>query len=169
MTQSDPLKTLAAANFFLAKGAEEGVPIDPLKLQKLVYFAHGWHLAVTGEPLIDEPVQAWQYGPVIPSLYQRFKRFGSSPIAQLGYATGLNGDPYPPMPTDARTINVLDKVWQEYGRYTAVQLSNLSHEPGSPWARVWAQGRSEATPIDNGSIHRFFYETSLSHRAKTTA
>jgi uncharacterized phage-associated protein len=161
---ADQLKTLAAANFFLSKGAAEGVPIDPLKLQKLVYFAHGWHLAVTGEPLIDDPVEAWPYGPVIPILYREFKRFGSAPITQLAYATGPSGEFYPPLPTDALTISVLEKVWEQYGRYSAVQLSNLSHEPGSPWEV--AKGKGQGGKLRNEDIHRFFFETSLSHRAK---
>jgi len=44
-----------------------------MKLQKLVYYAHGWHLALNNEPLIDEQVECWQYGPVISSLFHEFK------------------------------------------------------------------------------------------------
>src|SRR5258708_4237314 len=110
VSQAEPWKTLAAANFFLAKGLEDGVSIDPLKLQKLVYFAHGWHLAVTGKPLIDEYVEAWPYGPVIPSLYHRFKSYGADPITDLVYVRGPTGELYPPLPTHTETPSRLNKV-----------------------------------------------------------
>jgi uncharacterized phage-associated protein len=161
-----PQKTLAAANYFLSKAAEEGVPIDPLKLQKLVYFAHGWHLAVTGEPLIDEHVEAWPYGPVIPSLYHRFKSYGADPITDLVYVRGPTGELYPPLPTDTDTLNVLNKVWQQYGRYSAVQLSNLSHATGSPWEQTWNQREQNGTRIDNGKIHRHFLSAARSRQVK---
>jgi uncharacterized phage-associated protein len=162
MQHCDPLKTLAAANYFLSRGKAERVPIDPLKLQKLVYFAHGWHLTVTGEPLIDEYVEAWPYGPVIPSIYHAFKEFGNNPITNLAYVGGVA-----PMPTDPNTLSVLDRVWDTYGRLSGIQLSNLSHAPGSPWEQAWNRaqemGKVRGVPIHDSSIQEFFYETGLAH------
>ena len=52
-----------------------------MKLIKLVYIAHGWHLALeNGKSLISEAVMAWKYGHVINSLYQKLKRYGSQDI-----------------------------------------------------------------------------------------
>src|SRR4051812_39910789 len=76
-----PYPAAAIANEFLRLAKEDKAQISPLKLQKLVYFAHGWYLALAGKPLIEERVQAWQFGPVIPTLYREFKRYGNSPIA----------------------------------------------------------------------------------------
>ena len=73
----------AIANYFLEKAKAEGNSLTPMQVQKLVYFAHGWYLGLFGEPLIKESVQAWSYGPVIPSLYQEFKRFGNQGIDEL--------------------------------------------------------------------------------------
>src|SRR5262245_26249764 len=86
-----PYPVAEVANWLIERGLEDGRPVDPLKLQKLLYFAHGWHLAITGAPLLDEPIEAWQYGPVVSSIYHEFKHFGSraithgtwvSPVAQ---------------------------------------------------------------------------------------
>ena len=61
-------KALAIANYYIDKANVEDTPLDHLRLQKLVYLAHGWHLAIHGRPLIEESVEAWKYGPVIADL-----------------------------------------------------------------------------------------------------
>ena len=66
---------IAVANCFLDIADAQSRPITPLKIQKLVYIAHGWHLAIYEEPLIVELVEAWKWGPVIPLLYHEFKNF----------------------------------------------------------------------------------------------
>src|ERR1700736_6544090 len=72
----------AVANYFLQRANAEGIPITPMAIQKLVYFAHGWMLAVYGRPLINQRIEAWEYGPVIRDLYQQFKRFGDLKITE---------------------------------------------------------------------------------------
>lgn len=75
-----PLETGAVANYLLDLADASGDPVSPMKLQKLLYYAHGWHLAVTDRPLLNEFVEAWRWGPVIPSIYHEFKEFGDAPI-----------------------------------------------------------------------------------------
>src|SRR5277367_2017193 len=77
-----PYDSKAVANYFLDRADQSGKKLDPMQLLKLVYFAHGWYLADSGAPLIDEMVEAWRYGPVIPSLYHEFKAFGKNPITR---------------------------------------------------------------------------------------
>ena len=54
--------------------------VSPMKLQKLVYFAHGWHLAIHNRPLVNEQVEAWKFGPVFSDLYHQIKSFGNEKI-----------------------------------------------------------------------------------------
>ncbi|MGZ0189059.1 MAG: Panacea domain-containing protein, partial [Alphaproteobacteria bacterium] len=54
-----------------------------MQLQKLLYFCHGWNLEIRGEPLVADSFQAWQYGPVHPSVYREFRYFGSADIVAL--------------------------------------------------------------------------------------
>ncbi len=68
------------ANYFIDLAKVSGDKLTPMKLQKLVYYAMGWFAGYTGKPLVDEAVEAWQYGPVFSSLYHEFKQFGSGPI-----------------------------------------------------------------------------------------
>ena len=84
----------AIANYFLGLADAEKKPISHLKIQKLVYIAHGWYLAIKGEPLVgDEYAEAWQYGPVFPSLYHEFKIHGSGHITEpaMDYVPGSQG------------------------------------------------------------------------------
>lgn len=127
----NPQSPFAIANYFIRKAAEEGVPLSPMKLIKLVYIAHGWHLAITGKPLIREPIEAWKYGPVIESLYHAFKRYGNAnlPLSAEVPNAAIKDDP------DLKKL--LDKVWDSYSKYTAAQLSTLTHRPGTPWKTVY--------------------------------
>lgn len=152
-----PLPSAAVANYFLDLGLRESIPITPLKLQKLVYFAHGWYLGFTGEPLLNEGIQAWEYGPVIPSLYHDFKEFGNNPITR--YAGGsCHGQKLSQELLAARSL--IERVWAVYSKFTASQLSALSHEANGPWQQVVA--RMERGPfqknaqIPNDLISRFF-------------
>ena len=73
-------KTKAACNFFLDKAKENGYVLTPMQVIKLVYFAHGYNLAILDRPLIDDHVEAWKFGAVIPSLYHSLKIYGSGVI-----------------------------------------------------------------------------------------
>ena len=79
------------ANCFLQRDFGGGhMTITPMKLQKLVYFLHGWNLAIVDEPAIDSQFQAWPYGPVEEGLYHIFKPFRGNPITE--YAMSWDGD-----------------------------------------------------------------------------
>jgi uncharacterized phage-associated protein len=142
----------AIANYFLKVAEEQGEPLTPMKLQKLVYYANGWHLAINDEPLINEQVEAWSYGPVVPSLYHEFRRFGDQAITEQAFDMVTESDDPWEMalvrlePTiDDRPNHAdfarafLDRIWETYSGYSAIQLSNETHRPGSPWDTVRKQ------------------------------
>lgn len=148
----------AVANFFLDKAESEGEVLTHLKLQKLVFFAHGWHLAITGDPLIDESIQAWQYGPVIKSLYQEFKECGNGPIHfRASGHEWMRWSPNKPEVTDFATIEILNKVWDIYKGFTAAQLSAMTHAKESPWEKVLNKhGLFRNQTIPNDLIRDYF-------------
>jgi uncharacterized phage-associated protein len=96
-------------------------------------------LALTnGKPLIDESVEAWQFGPVVPSIYHQFKIYRNNPIKEL--ATVFRPKQFvfvTPKITDLGLRPLLEKIWEIYGKLNGVQLSKLTHEPNSPWFEVW--------------------------------
>jgi uncharacterized phage-associated protein len=167
----------AVANYLLDVAERHGQQLTPMKLQKLVYFAHGWHLALTGKPLINEAVEAWRWGPVIPSLWGEFRDYGNQPIqrrtitAKVIPDVKLRWKVVPKSLDDADASpeeiqfakDLLDKVWEVYGEMNAIQLSNLSHEPDSPWHKVWmpmADNPIKRKDIPNEIIAEYFREQS---------
>lgn len=133
------LSPKSIANYFLDLAAAAGESITPMKLQKLVYYAHGWYAGYTGRPLIDETVEAWQYGPVIPSLYREFRHFGSGDIKSRATDFGLSGCTEVPIPADADIRAFLSNVWKSYGGYTGIALSEMTHAAGTPWDETWSE------------------------------
>lgn len=141
------------ANYFLNKARSEGETLTPLKLIKLVYLAHGWYLALKNSPLIEERILAWKYGPVIRTLYDRLKHYGNQPIKQCLCATDNKIEP--------NDEALLQEVWNVYRDYTAIELSSLTHEKGSPWDIAWHNQNGKSIlnfPIDDGIIKAYYQE-----------
>jgi len=143
MTMAAPLPSLAIANYFIGKSLAEGRSITPMKLVKLVYIAHGWHLGNFGTPLITDAVEAWKYGPVIPVIYRQFKEYGGDRIG--GQAVIVDrGRAVAPTVDDPHTKQFLDDVWEKYKRFSGGQLSAMTHRQDTPWYRTWVHsGGSE--------------------------
>ena len=58
------------AQLFIQLG--DGDDVTNLKVQKLVYYAQGFYLALNGKPLFNNDIKAWAHGPVVPELYQEY-------------------------------------------------------------------------------------------------
>ena len=115
-----------------------------MKLVKLVYIAHGWMLGLYGRPLIREDVEAWKYGPVIRELYHEVKRFRHHPIPPAALVPGEDESDF-----GEYEKSVMDQTFDIYGRRTALQLSQMTHSPGTPWDVIYNEiGNSFAIPGD---------------------
>ena len=175
-----PYKTAAVANWFLERAKRDGVRLDPMKLQKLIYFAHGWYLALADRPLIDEHIQAWDYGPVVPSIYHEFKRFGPKSIESLAtvveYPEISTGDKLqdlynvtfatPVVMDDPEVQDFLERIWSVYGKLSAIQLSNMSHVEGGAWDNAFQRANGKRSiDISDDLIKREFDAKRIRNRA----
>ncbi|HCA3880615.1 TPA: DUF4065 domain-containing protein [Salmonella enterica] len=134
---------IAVANAFIKKGNEAGLTdLSPMKLQKLVFFAHSWNLKLYEQPLVEDFFAKWPYGPVIPELYRTTRPYGnahiSSSISTIEYSGGWKSSVVTPIIEDAgaELTCLLDNIFKVYGRMSAAKLSALTHRPGSAWAKA---------------------------------
>lgn len=157
---------LSIANYFIDLAQSEHVEIKPLRLMKLVYIAHGFMLATLDRTAINprfDKVEAWKYGPVIPSVYHSFKQYGNSPITQKtvifqdeGVHDGqFNVSISTPELQGEDEKKVCQIVWKRYSRFSDGELVNMLHKPGSPWAWVYVEGKNNEIP---DLITKIYYE-----------
>lgn len=118
------LTAFDVAEFFLSPiDEEEREPITHLKLQKLLYYAQGYSLALLGRPMFADKLENWEHGPVVPGVYARYKAYGSS-LLPPAFAE--------PEKFQAEELAVLHRVRREKGQYSAWKLREDTHAE-TPW------------------------------------
>jgi uncharacterized phage-associated protein len=119
------------ADFFLANRDDED-GLTHLKLQKLCYYAQAFHLALFGSRLFNERIVAWEHGPVVRSVWDRF-------AYRRGVLPRPDGEEdEQPLPREMETF--LDRIYREYGQFSAWRLRLMTHEE-RPWIEAWAGDR----------------------------
>ena len=112
------------ANWFIQRAKDDGKQISIMSLLKLAYIAHGWRLEMRNEPLFNNKIEAWQYGPVIPDVYRAYHRQGVQVAEPLpDFPAVDNGD----------DVAFLNEIWKIYGSLSAFQLSDITHVTGGAW------------------------------------
>lgn len=119
-----------------------------LQIIKLVYLCHGWMLGNFGKRLIYEPIEAWKYGPVVPSVYERYKTTSGKPITRLVVDRARH--------FNETEIGLIKLVVEEYKDYSAWDLSSVTHLPGTPWYEVYQDGRGLWSVIPNDLIEGYY-------------
>ena len=110
-----------------------GERLTNLKLQKLLYYQQGYHLAAFGTPLFAEDVEAWMYGPVVPAVYDVFSAQCSSALSVVDTDVSLS---------EEEEI-LFSQVYDAYREFSAIGLMNRTHTE-RPWI--------EAKPHDRGTV-----------------
>ncbi len=145
------------ANYFIDLAAANNEEIKPLRLMKLIYIAHGYMLAILDRSVLNDrfdKVEAWRYGPVIPSVYHSFKIYGNSPIAKkttiFTDETNRQGDMtyciVMPNLEDKEARNVCQFVYKRYSNFTDWEIVEFLHKPESPWGLVYEEGKNNVIP-----------------------
>lgn len=136
------------ADFFIdfAKN-DENDTITNLRLNKLLFFAQAWHLVKYDTPLFNDNIEAWDLGPVVPVIYQKYKDYNKNNIDSVssGYSTSN---------FTSEEIDTLTEVIFFYGRYSTTELVNQTHQENSPWKKVYEKGKNEV--INKDSIKEYY-------------
>jgi uncharacterized phage-associated protein len=137
-------KALQIAQLLLSKAAEGNQELmSNLKLQKMLYYEQGFHLAAFDTPLFDENIEAWMFGPVVPEVYEKYAKYDAKGIE-------------PPTQIDIKLneeeTTLFNNVFDVYNQYSAVKLVEMTHsEP--PWNSV-SPGKGNI--ISQETMKKFF-------------
>jgi uncharacterized phage-associated protein len=145
-----PYSSHAVANVFLNLTE---TALTNMQVQKLVYIAHGFHLALFDKPLYYHNTHAWQFGPVIPKLYEDLREYGNGAVKELLICDD-------DIPKKSESFKLIEVIFSKYSSFTGGQLSNLTHLSGTPWDKTWENNRFGIIPIESIKQH---YQTKLKH------
>jgi uncharacterized phage-associated protein len=133
------------ARYFIALGTgSEDEGMSNMKLQKLIYYAQGYHLAIHDTPFFNEPIEAWMHGPVCPDVYRKYKGNGSAPInapCEDDFASIFS----------AEQIELLNEVYFVFGQFAAWKLREMTHEEPP-----WQNHEKDASIIPHDEMKEYF-------------
>ena len=147
---TDLLSPNDVADFLLAECRERGEVLTNLKLQKLLYYAQAWHLALFDKCIFEEDMQAWVHGPVLPSQYARLREYQWRPIDE---------DVEKPDLSDGLSDH-LKEIVDVFGSETAVALELMTHRE-NPWfeARKNLASDAHSTEVISKDTMRGYYRS----------
>lgn len=119
------VKAIDVANVFLKlSDPDSGDTLTNLKLQKLVYYAQGFHQAIYDSPMFSEKILHWEHGPVVRELYDALKenKKDSVPVPE---------DFEPTMFTKEQ-LDLIEEINRVYGQFSAWKLRDMTHAE-DPW------------------------------------
>ncbi len=120
-----------------------GEKLTNMKLQKLMYYAQGYHLAAFGERLFDDDIESWMYGPVVPSVYDYYAKYEANPLPSEECGLKMT----------KAAENLFNYVYNFFRNFSAIGLMNRTHTE-SPWLEALPHNRG--TKISNDSIKAYF-------------
>lgn len=131
------LSAIETAKYFIRLAEQEPEPelLTHLHIQKLLYYAQGWSVAWCRKPLFGEPIEAWRHGPVVRSVWNEFREYGSAALSSAGDVA-----------LDESDSRLIQAVWESYKKYSATELRNMTHDE-PPWRKAWGN----RSPDDTGS------------------
>lgn len=100
-----------------------------MKLQKILYYLQGYYLAIFNEPLFDDSIEAWKYGPVVCQEYHAFKGYGHNPI--IVPESEVSFDYLTPIQK-----KFIIKVYSHFRQFSPIKLMELTHEE-LPWVEAY--------------------------------
>jgi uncharacterized phage-associated protein len=121
---------------------DEREGITNLKLQKILYLAQAYYLSKFNKPLFKDEIEAWAYGPVVPTVYHTYKKNKSNPIFRFENGEGISDE----------DKKILEEVWNAFGGYSAGRLVEVTHAH-TPWQEAY---KSEQKTISHEALTKYY-------------
>jgi uncharacterized phage-associated protein len=131
----------------VAKYIIKSLPTDNLKLQKLLYYSQAFHLVLYDKiPLFEDKIEAWDYGPVMLSVYKKYKRYGLDTIPPP------NKDEVSAL--SLKEMKAVDMAIARFGVMSGPELINRTHHE-LPWKNAYKPKRPSGI-ITTDALYSFF-------------
>lgn len=109
---------------------ENAEELTQMKAMKLLYYIQAASLVVTGKRMFDEDILAWQYGPVVKKVHDKYK-------GMRGIVGDIAKDPdaendYKELESDPQAADILNSIYDIYGHSSAHDLMVQTHKE-APW------------------------------------
>lgn len=138
------LSPLIVCNNILQRSFKENVVVTPMKLQKLMYFISCEYIKATNNELLSEDFYVWQYGPVLPTVYNEFKTFRGNQITT--YAKDAEGNVFVYNEETSPNLKTsIERIWNSFKNMSGIQLSTITHEDGSGWSKAFSTHQERIT------------------------
>lgn len=134
---------LDIAKYIISKCTLDEMPISNLQLQKILYYTQKEFLRVSFA-LFDDEFEAWQFGPVIPSVYYQYCGFGALPI-RMQYSIKLDS-------LTPKELGVINDIIDEKRKKNPWELVEETHKPGGAWDRAYNNGFGNHQEISTEDI-----------------
>ncbi len=147
------VKSQMVAEAIIAFCQESDHPVTCRKLQMLMYYLQGWHLASEDEPLFDEAIHASPHGPVIASVHKKYKGHTDRPIKVAPIAVRISKSLH----------HHIEEGWNTYGEMAEYDLCALI-QGEAPWQEALEKVPEDSAHypvISNGSLWVFFQDALL--------
>lgn len=131
------LEGIDVAKYILSK-----IKCTHLKLEKLVYLCYAEYLTNEKEKLFSDNIYAFKFGPVVETVYERYKQYGNEELED----TNINTIDVMELPAVSRILFAkmglkkfmyINKIINNYGDYTASQLVDITHKKDTPWDKTF--------------------------------
>lgn len=119
--------SVVAARYLLALAYKQDIVLNTTKVQKLLFIAYGIYLTAKDQPLVDETPKAWPYGPVFPKTRKN---------VDYGIVQHIDDNDFDTIRSDDYVTTLFNEIIKAHAKTSATQLSEWSHNEGSPWHRV---------------------------------
>lgn len=153
---------LDVARYIINYGSQHSYDISNLKLQKILYFVQASFLVDKHEVCFNEDIEAWDFGPVVPEVYQEFKMYGSSVIPYINsYIDLSNGiwesslKAYDENIVSSEDRKIINDMVDQCSKYSARDLVEITHNQ-APWMNTYRKGWNNI--ISKECIYDYFNE-----------
>ena len=155
--------SIEIANEFIRMGASSGETFTQMHLQELVYIAHGWCLALTGQPLTGDRPEALTHGPEYRRIAEAFIKCGTRPVtAQIAVRIAQSKSESDPIVVDddidENERAIMARVYAHYRHRRTSELAALTRADNTPWSAIYAEGLGRGRDIPHKLIRKQFAE-----------